>query len=147
MSGVVDTNLLLYAVNLDAGEHERARDFLGKAGQSESRWYLTEGIVYEFLRVSTHARVFAKPLSATEGMSFVCALLDNSRFGLLKAGARHWEMLRQVVTGMPHPSGNLFFDIRTVALMHEHGVRRIYTADADFLRFTGIEVIDPVKPR
>lgn len=35
---------------------------------------------------------------------------------------------------------------QTVALMREHGVKRIFTADADFLRFRGIEVTNPVGP-
>ncbi len=36
-------------------------------------------------------------------------------------------------------------DVRTVALMREHGVRRIHTADTDFLQFPGIEVVDPLR--
>lgn len=35
------------------------------------------------------------------------------------------------------------FDIRTVAIMSEYGVRRIYTFDADFQRFSEIAVLDP----
>lgn len=36
------------------------------------------------------------------------------------------------------------FDLRTVALMHKHTVRRIYTADTDFLQFERIEVVNPL---
>lgn len=146
MSGVVDTNLLLYAANRTAPEHGLAREFLVAAARSESRWYLTEGIVYEFLRVATHPRVFAQPLTAAEAMAFVRVLLESPRFGVLTAGARHWQILGQLLAELRHPSGNLFFDIRTVALMRELGVRRIYTADTDFLRFSGIDVINPVRP-
>jgi toxin-antitoxin system PIN domain toxin len=146
MSGVVDTNLLLYAINRDAREHVPAYRFLVDTAQSESRWYLTEGIVYEFLRVSTHPRVFPKPLQAAEAMSFVRALLDSAHFGLLTAGSRHWPTLDAVLAEIRHPAGNLFFDIRTLALMREHGVRRIYTADSDFLQFSGIDPINPLKP-
>lgn len=31
-------------------------------------------------------------------------------------------------------------------LMREHGVRRIYTRDADFHRFPFVEVLDPLAP-
>jgi predicted nucleic acid-binding protein len=29
--------------------------------------------------------------------------------------------------------------------MREHGVREIYTTDTDFLQFSGIKVINPLK--
>jgi predicted nucleic acid-binding protein len=41
-------------------------------------------------------------------------------------------------------AGNLFFDIRTVVLMREHGIRVIYTTDTDFLQFKAIEVVNPL---
>jgi len=145
MSGVIDTNLLLYAVNLDATEHERAHGFLQEAGRSGSHWYLTEGIVYEFLRVATHPRVFPRPLTAVQAFAFIEALLASPRFGVLSAGPRHWPVLAQLLGELRRPAGNLFFDVRTAALMREHGVRRIHTADTDFLQFPGIEVVDPLQ--
>jgi len=35
-------------------------------------------------------------------------------------------------------------DLRTAALMREHGIKRIYTRDTDFHRFPFLEPIDPV---
>jgi hypothetical protein len=35
--------------------------------------------------------------------------------------------------------------VNTVALMREHGIRQVVTRDADFHRFKGIEVVDPVS--
>ena len=64
---------------------------------------------------------------------------------MIRAGERHWTVLAKVMEELTHPSGNLFFDIRTAALMREHGVRRIYTSDTDFLQFSGIEVSDPLR--
>ena len=144
MGGVLDTNLLLYAANSDAPENAPAVGFLTRAATSTEAWYLTEGICYEFLRVSTHPAVFPRPLSASEALSFLDALLEQDCFRLLSVSARHWETLRDVVAKLHHPAGNLFFDIRTAALMREHGVRKIYTSDRDFLQFSGVEAIDPL---
>lgn len=55
-------------------------------------------------------------------------------------------MLATVLAGLTHPSGNLFFDVRTAVLMREHGVRRIYTTDTDFLQFDDLEVVNPLRP-
>lgn len=144
MSGVIDTNVLLYAVNGDAPEHEKAFAFLTEAGRSGAGWCLTEGIVYEFLRVSTHPRVFGKPLTSAQALSFLRPFLESSRFSMLVAGPRHWATLGKVLAEERRASGNLFFDLRTVVLMREHGLRRIYTADTDFLRFPSVEVVNPV---
>ena len=54
-------------------------------------------------------------------------------------------LLEKILGGLVRPSGNLFFDIRTVALMREHGVREIYTTDTDFLQFRDIQAINPLK--
>ena len=145
MAGVVDTNLLLYGANSSAPEHARAREFLIAAGQSQEPWYLTEGILYEFLRVSTHPRVFPRPLTWLEAISFLDPFLESPVFTVLKAGRSHWALVRDVLAGLSRPAGNLFFDIRTVVLMREHGVRDIFTTDADFLQFAGIRTINPLQ--
>lgn len=144
MGGVLDTNLLLYAANTDTPENAPAVEFLSRAAASSEAWYLTEGICYEFLRAATHPAVFPQPLSASEAMSFIDSLLEHESFRLLSASSRHWDTLRSIVAELHHPSGNLFFDIRTAALMREHGVRKIYTSDRDFLQFSGLEAIDPL---
>ena len=145
MAGVIDTNLLLYGANASAAEHGGAREFLLSAGQSRESWYLTEGILYEFLRVSTHPRVFPRPLHWREGLAFIEPFLDHPGFIVLQAGDNHWSVVQEVLAEVSHPAGNLFFDIRTVALMREHGVRDIYTTDADFLQFSGIKSLNPLR--
>ena len=145
MSGVIDTNLLLYAANRDGAEYPVAHSFLGGILEDAGVWYLTDGICYEFLRVATHRRVFPSPLTAVEAMGFLEVLLGHPGISLLRPGQGHWRVLRRVLQTLHAPAGNLFFDVRTVALMREHGVRRIYTADTDLLQFEGIEVINPLR--
>ena len=146
MSGVIDTNVLLYAANADAPEHAVARTFVLAVGRTADPWYLTSGIVYEFLRVATHPKVFPQPLPWQDAIGFLMPLLEADNVHLLHGGDRHWPLLGNVLAELTHPNGNLFFDVRTVVLMREHGIRRIYTTDTDFLQFTGIEVSNPLRP-
>lgn len=136
---------LLYAANRSSHEHAAARSFLSSIPESPGIWYLTEGIGYEFLRVATHPRVFPSPLSAHEALQFWDTLLSWPNVTLLPAGPRHWQMLGKVLADQHAPAGNLFFDLRTVTLMREHGIRAIYTADADFHRFKDIELHNPLR--
>lgn len=145
MSGFIDTNILLYAANGDAAEHGAARAFLLGTARSADAWYVSEGVVYEFLRVATHPRVFPRPLSWQEALAFVGPLVAADNVYVLRAGDDHWALIDTVLAALTHPSGNLFFDVRTVVLMREHGVRRVYTTDTDFLQFAGIEVINPLR--
>lgn len=43
--------------------------------------------------------------------------------------------------------GNLAHDAHIAALVVEHGVRELLTADRDFGRFPGIRTRDPSRPR
>ncbi len=144
LGGILDTNVLLYAANSDAPENAAASALLERAASSNEAWYLTEGICYEFLRVATHPAVFPRPLTALEAISFLDALLAQEHFRVLAAGEGHWSLLHDILGELHEPAGNLFFDVRTATLMREHGVRKVYTADRDFDRFRGIEVIDPL---
>jgi uncharacterized protein len=145
LPGVIDTNLMLYGANSDAAEHVAAREFLVGVGSSSDSWYVTEGILYEFLRVSTHGKVFPRPLAWREALDFLQPFIDADNVHVLHADDSHWSLLAEVLADLTHPSGNLFFDVRTVVLMREHGVRRIYTTDNDFLQFSGIEVVNPLR--
>ena len=145
MAGVIDTNILLYAANRDAAENAPAKQFLIEAGNSAEQWYLTEGIFYEFLRVSTHPKVFPQPLSWNEAVRFLKPFANSPHFQLLTASERHFAILEEILATLTHPSGNLFFDIRTAVLMREHGVRQIYTTDTDFLQFPELKAINPLR--
>ena len=140
----VDTNVLLDAVD-ESSPHHRSCKTLLETWRSERRpCYLTWGIIYEFLRVSTHPKVFQEPLSSGQAWDFVNVLLESPGCGLLLPGPDH---AAQVVDRIPRVAplhGNLFHDLHTAVLMREHGLRSIYTNDMDFHRFSWIEVINPL---
>jgi uncharacterized protein len=142
---LVDTNVLVYAADRDSAFHAPCRQLLETARQSPAAWYLSWNVCYEFLRVTTHARVLRSPWTAAQAWSFLEALLASPSLGLLVPGERHAEVAGAVIRGMPHLAGNLVHDAQTAILMREHGVRRIYTRDTDFHRFDFLEVVDPVS--
>lgn len=141
---VVDTNVLIYAAESDAPEHRACRDQLARWRARVAPWYLTWSIVYEFLRVTTHPRVFRHPWTSSSSIEFINNLLVTPAVRVLSATPRHASVLQEVVSSVPHLSGNLWHDAHTVALMQEHGVGTIVTRDTDFHRFELIEVVDPL---
>ena len=143
---VVDTNVLVYAADEDAPAHAPCRKALEEWRRQRSAWYTTWGIIYEFLRVTTHPRVLRTPWSARKAWSFVDAVLASSGLAILVETDRHAAVADQVLHELPHLTGNLLHDAHTAILMREHGIRQIYTRDTDFHRFPFLEVIDPLQP-
>ncbi len=142
---LVDTNVLIYAVNPEWPEHAACRNLLEKARSGPLPWFSTWGVLYEFLRVSTHPQVLGKPWTAQEAWRFVAALLASPGLAILTETARHSGVAGQVWKEIPLVRGNLLHHAHTAILMREHGIRRIYTRDTDFHRFPFLEVLDPLN--
>ncbi|MBN2408994.1 MAG: PIN domain-containing protein [Candidatus Aminicenantes bacterium] len=140
---VVDTNILVYAADEDSNLHKRCSKLIEEWRKQSTVWYVTWGILYEFLRVITHPRVFRKPWSITEAWKFVEAILASPSLGILIAAERHADVAAEVIKSLPLLSGNLLYDAQTAILMREHGIERIYTRDMDFHRFPFLEPVDP----
>ncbi len=61
MRFLVDTNILTYAVNRDCDEHRAAVRAMDRWPTGGEPWAVTWGVIYEFLRVATHPRIFRAP--------------------------------------------------------------------------------------
>jgi toxin-antitoxin system PIN domain toxin len=142
---VVDTNVLVYAANLDSPFHRPCNDWLKRQQQQLGAWYTTWPILYEFLRVTTHPRILPRPYGTTLAWKFVTALLASPGLSVLVATERHADVAGQVIAELPHLAGNILHDTHTAILMREHGIKQICTRDTDFSRFRFLEVIDPLQ--
>jgi len=132
---VVDTNVLIYGAVTDSPDHARYRELLEQWRSQTTPWYVTWGIVYEFLRVVTHPRVLTRPFSSSQAWQFLDALFASPSLRVLTETDRHRYVAAEVFAEVPDISGNLVFDAHTAILMRENGIKTIYTKDSDFNRF------------
>ena len=142
---VFDTNVLIYAANEESEFHDICRRRIDESRMDPSPAFVTWNICYEFLRVSTHRRVFPSPWTPQGAWRFVETLLESPGFALLRATDRHQAILAQTMSELPDVRGNLIHDLHTAVLMREHGVTRICTRDTDFHRFPFLDVVDPLR--
>jgi toxin-antitoxin system PIN domain toxin len=142
---VVDTNVLLYAADRDSEFHAPCRRLLEDVRAQPAPVFLTWSICYEFLRVSTHPRVFRTPWTAVHAWRFLDALLTAPGISVLQPTERHAAVLAQTLAEQEDLRGNLMHDLHTAVLMREHGISRICTRDTDFHRFTFLTVVDPLR--
>ncbi len=137
----------MYAADRDSLEHVRCRELLEGWRSQVTPWYVSWGILYEFLRVTTHPNVFRKPFSLADAWQFLDAILASPSLHMLVETDRHRHVASEVFAEVPGISGNLIFDAHTAILMRENGVKTIYTRDTDFNRFSFLDVVDPITER
>jgi len=137
---LIDTNILLYAVNADDQRSARAGQALESIVNDGKAWALSWIIVYEFLRVATHPKVFTAPLDRESAWSFISGMIGQPNCLMLTETVVHRETVDQCLMESPRIRGNLLHDFHLAVLMREHGIKRILTEDRDFRMFPWIEV-------
>lgn len=145
MSYSVDANLLLYASDRTSRFHEAASSFLEGLVEDPEILCLTWPSLMAYVRIATHPRIFKTPLAPEEALRNVTTLLSLPRARAISEEDGFLDVYREVTGGFP-VRGNFVPDAHVAALLRQHGVRRIYTADADFRKFDFLDVRNPLTP-
>lgn len=141
MSATVDTNVLVYASNLDDPLHENAEALVRRLAAGPEIVYLFWPVLLGYLRIVTHPGILTVPLPPAAAISNVEALLDRPHVRAPGELDGFWLLFRS--TAGDRVRGNDVPDAHVAALMRQHGVRVIYSRDRDFRRFDGIDVRNP----
>ncbi len=138
---IVDANVLLYAVNVDARHHARSKRWLDEALSGGEAVAFAWIALLAFLRLSTKVGLFPRPLTAERAMDRVEAWLEAPAAVVLEPTPDHAGVLRRLLsaTGV---GGNLVTDAHLAALAIEHRCG-IVSFDRDFTRFDGIRWREP----
>ena len=139
---VVDVNLLIYAVNQDAPLHRQAKSWLEIVVAGTGTVGLSWTVVLAFLRLTTRAGLFQKPLPVETAFDLVDAWLRQPSVVVLEPTGRHLQTLRHLVSPLG-TGGNLTSDAHLAALAIEHGAE-LCSTDSDFARFPGLRSRNPL---
>lgn len=139
---IVDLNVLLYAANSDATHHERLRTWWETAINDEETVGLPWIVLLGFLRLSTSARVFPRPLLPDVAAAKIDTWLALHNVRVVREKDDHWERLETLIreTGT---AGNLTTDahLATLAITHD---AVLVSCDNDFARFKGLRWENPL---
>ena len=138
----VDSNVLIYAHHAKNEHFDQARASLRDLAVGPVPWALPWPCVYEFLRVVTHPSATEAPLGILQAWAQGQTLLNSPNVILLTETERHAEVLEGLIRRV-RVTGNLVHDAHIAALLIEHGVREILTADDDFRKFEALTVTNP----
>ncbi|MBI2902162.1 MAG: PIN domain-containing protein [Candidatus Methylomirabilis oxyfera] len=144
MSYSVDVNVLLYASDTSSPKHAEAIRFLKQRASDPDLFCIAWSTLIAYLRIATHPRIFARPLSPDDALGNVESLLSLPHVRMLSEGEGFLESYRGVTAHFP-VRGNLVPDAHLAALLRQHGVGKLYTVDRDFRKFDFLDVADPFE--
>jgi toxin-antitoxin system PIN domain toxin len=96
-----------------------------------------------YLRMATHPRIFAQPLSPADAMRNVEALMALPHCRVIGEQEGFWACYRGIAGEAPM-RGNLVPDAHLAAVLRQNGISTLYTHDRDFRKFAFLDVRDPV---
>ena len=133
---LVDANVLLYADNTRAEQHEMARKWLLNGLAGFETLLVPWLVSLAYLRVATNPRAVAQPLTIPAACDFLRKVLGHPRVVVPEPDSRHLERVEMLLraTGV---GGNLVGDAHLAALALQHEAA-VVSFDHDFGRFPGV---------
>ena len=139
---LVDANLLVYSVNDNAPEHDLARKWLEETLAGDETVGFAWIVLIAFLRLTTRAPIFAKPLPTAKALDLMEGWLSQPCATIVHPGERHFEILRKLLLPLG-TAGNITTDAHLAAIAIEHGAE-VCSTDGDFRRFPGVRWRNPL---
>jgi len=138
----LDVNVLLYASDQSSDRHASARRFLDKCVTGPEIVCIAWPTLMSYVRIATHPRIFAAPLSAEEALANISAIAALPHVRTISELDGFLDAYRHV-TGNMAVRGNLVPDAHLATILFQNGVRVLYSNDRDFLKFATIDLRDP----
>lgn len=146
MRAFIDTNIFVYATYPEFPQYEKALAFLKSCLKGHDSWYVSWGVIYEYLRVVTHPGLFTgERLSLLAAIENVRKFVSSPQVEILTETPEHLDRLEDLAKESQQLAGNILHDAHSVVMMREHEVTTIISTDTDFHRFNQIKVMNPLK--
>ena len=139
----VDTSVLALALNRHAPEHARAAAALEALVNGEAPWALPWPVVNELVALVTHPHATPRPLSTAEAIGYVRDLLASPSVTAIGPTERHADTLAALVAELDSSPGKPP-GLEVAAVLREHGVRELLTADRGMRRYAFLDLVDPL---
>lgn len=139
---LLDANLLIYAYHAESAEHTPAKAWLEAVMSGTEVVGLPWLSILAFLRITTHPRIFERPLTMEQAQDFVASWLERPQVHTVEAGADFFAILSTLLASA-QIRGAMVSDAALAALAIEHGAT-MCTTDRDFARFPGLKWVNPL---
>lgn len=139
---VPDVNLLVYAYNTSAHQHNAARHWWDGLLNGTEPVGLPWAVITGFVRLMTNPRIVAAPLTPEQAVSDIWDWLHRDHIFLIDPGPQHLDLLLGNLVAVS-AGADWVTDAHIAALATEHGAV-VHSNDADFGRFPGLRWHNPL---
>ena len=139
---LVDSNVLLYADNEEAIQHQVASAWLESVLNGNEALLVPWVSAVAYLRISTHRGIYSNPNTVEESCDFLRAVLAPAHVMTGEPDSRHLDRVATLLsaTGV---GGNLVNDAHLGALALQYDAT-VISFDNDFGRFPGVRWERPI---
>jgi toxin-antitoxin system PIN domain toxin len=142
---IPDVNVLLYAEDELSPHHTLALRWFTRELSGTEPVGFAWSVLLGFVRLSTRAQVFTRPLQPAAAFELVEGWLQQPAAVVIHPTDRHLAIFRGLIEEVG-TAGNLTTDAHLAALAIEHG-GEVVSADMDFARFRGLRWTNPLASR
>lgn len=140
---IPDINLLVYAYNASAPDHEGARDWWERALSDARPIGLPWVVQLGYLRLMTSRSVLLDPFTPGEAIGHLRAWLARPQVLVIAPGGRHLDLIEELMR-TSRATGQHTTDVHLAALAIEHQAE-LCSNDTDFTRFPGLRWTNPLR--
>ena len=134
----IDTNVLI-GIMVSSSVHHN--EIMSGLENLDDEFCTTPTNIGEVLRLLTHSKVFSSPLKIEKAVETLSQLIDVYDIRILDEDTNWWKELSEVTKQIPGLKGNEVFDARIALCLKQHKIKRIWTRDADFKKYSFLQVI------
>jgi predicted nucleic acid-binding protein len=139
---LLDTNVLVYALNADAPRHPECLAVIQHTATGAMPGVLVPQVLVECYAVITSPRRFAHPTVPEHAWGVIRSL--SGAIEVKPVSESFFDDLDSVVTRHPRRAQDVF-DLALVAQMRSHGIRTICTCNVRDFDIAGIRAIEPTQ--
>jgi predicted nucleic acid-binding protein len=134
----LDTNVIVASMVSSLGNHKEVLTGLERIADELCT---TPTNIGEVMRILTHPKVFSSPLKVERVAATLANFIDVYNVRILDEDPNWWKGLDLVTNEIPGLKGNEILNAQIALCLKSHGVKRIFTRDADFKKFSFLQVV------
>ncbi len=137
----IDTNIIIGIMVGSSAHHKETMRGLEHLKSLNDELCTTPTNIGEVLRLLTHPKVFSSPLKVEKAVEALTQLMGAYDIRILDEDTNWWKELTGITKQIPGLKGNEVFDARIALCLKQHKVKRIWTLDADFKKYSFLKAI------
>ncbi|NOY00002.1 MAG: PIN domain-containing protein [Verrucomicrobia bacterium] len=140
----LDTNILVYAINVDCSEHEKAKAVYASMLDAPADWILSDQVLFEFYRIMRNPKVISLPLSHAAALDQIVFLREETGVLHCSYETSFWNDFLSDFKKNEKKSSHIFDRILGVTLL-KNKVETFYTRNTkDFTEFGFQTLLNPI---